>query len=66
MFIGYHTVYGPNGYIEAATHEAVETEAASLLDKYPNAQSGAIRRPLLQRGVWRTAIWSKMELAGND
>jgi hypothetical protein len=65
MFIGYHTAFGPHGNIEASTRAEAESEAASLLDRYPNAQQGKTRQAWFDR-IWHITIWSKIELSGND
>jgi hypothetical protein len=68
MFVGYFTIYGPNGYIEASTKEAVEAALAPLLEKYPHAMSGKIRQNWFwtkSPKSWRVTIWSRLELVGN-
>jgi hypothetical protein len=69
MFIGYYTVYGPNGYVEGPTREAVQGEIIELLKKHPHALSAYPRNNwiastvLKHPEVWRATIWSRVELA---
>jgi hypothetical protein len=62
-FIGHYTIYGPNGYIEAATKALAEELAAKLVAVWPNALSGQPRHQ--SHLYWRVPIWSKIELTGN-
>lgn len=62
-FVGFFTMYGPHGVVECSTKEETEAAAAELLDKWPNALSGATRSLWPLSSNWRIQIWSKIELA---
>lgn len=65
LFVGHYTLYGPNGEISGLDKTDVQALADKLLVTWPHAQcSESKQRPFSQ--FWRIAIWSKLELAGNE
>lgn len=63
-FIGYFTIYGPNGYVEGPSRLSVELFSKQLLNKHPHALSGQIRKVWF-KPLWQIKIWSRLELTGN-